>query len=48
MVLKTLFASAIEEEEEEDVYLRKCNIRKTKRQNEKSRKIALQTNEAMR
>ena len=48
MVLKSLVASTIEEGEEEDVYLRKCNIRKSRRQNEKSRKVAIQINEQLR
>ncbi len=48
MVLKSSLGTSVEEEEEEDVYLRKCNIRKSKRQNEKSRKIAIQVNEQLR
>lgn len=48
MVLKSLFGSTVDEEEEQDVYLRKCNIRKSKRQSEKSRKIAIQVNEQLR
>jgi hypothetical protein len=42
MVLKPGSSSNIEEEEEEDLYLRKCNVRKTKRLNGKMKKMSLQ------
>mmetsp|Transcript_85352 Transcript_85352/g.166981 ORF Transcript_85352/g.166981 Transcript_85352/m.166981 type:complete len:1228 (+) Transcript_85352:173-3856(+) len=46
MVLKAMFASSLEEEEEE-MLLRKCHVRKAKRLNEKSRRISQQENESL-
>lgn len=44
MVSRTLTTSNVEEYEE-DMYLRKCSGRKSKRQSEKSRKLAFQASE---
>jgi hypothetical protein len=47
MVLKVASMARMEEEEE-DVYLRKCNVRKSKRQNEKNKRISQIINEQYR
>lgn len=44
MVFKATIGSSLDVEEE-DIYLRKCNVRKSKRQQEKSRRISQQENE---